>query len=114
MKVATKTTEKIVGTTFRNIDINQFPLNNDEIPKGTFEGHIYPEVNNAHDSNAKLVELFLPTGDTTKIIPIGYLKKDGPLYKQSKSHTKTPIKCKVVVMAYSVNGAYDSYRVIVE
>ena len=102
--------EKVVGTSFYKQDMSKFPLNNAKIPTCTVNAYIVPEPDNAYDINAKRIEVVLP--DNTRS-HIGYLKHDGELYRQTKVYTKSSIPCEVVVMAYSVNGMYDSYKVIV-
>lgn len=102
--------EKVVGTSFYKQDMSKFPLDNSEIPTCTVDAYIVPEPNNEYDMNAKRIEVVLP--DNTRS-HIGYLKRDGELYRQTKVYTKSSIPCEVVVNAYSVNGMYDSYLVIV-
>lgn len=110
MKVNKSYEEKVVGTSFYKQDLSKFPLNNAAIPTCTVDAYIVPEKNNEYDMNAKRIEVMLP--DNTRS-HIGYLKRDGELYRQTKCYTKSSIPCKVVVKAYSVKGIYDSYRVIV-
>lgn len=111
MKFNKEYKEKVVGTSFYKQDMSQFPLDNTEIPTCTVDAYIVPEPNNKYDSNAKRIEVVLSNNTRSHI---GYLKRDGELYRQTKAYTKSLIPCKVVVMAYSVKGIYDSYKVIVQ
>lgn len=102
--------EKVVGTSFYKQDLSKYPLDNSKIPTCTISALIVPEPSNPHDNNAKRIEVILPNNERAHI---GYLKFDGQLYRRTKVNTKSPIPCQVVVSAYSVNGMYDSYKVIV-
>lgn len=102
--------EKVVGTSFYKQDMSKFQLNHSKVPTCTVEAYIVPEPNNAYDENAKRIEVVL--SDNTRS-HIGYLKRDGELYRRVKAYTKSSIPCQVTVKAYSVNGMYDSYLVMV-
>lgn len=123
--------EKIVGSTYKNIDLSKLTFTQKtkpktivdhdgsnvtiEVPTGipecVVEGWIYPENTNQYDKDAKLIEVFTDEDNTT--MPVGYLAKGSELYNKLKDIT-TPLLCKIKVKKFDTIDLNNSYTVIVD
>lgn len=109
-----KHTEKVSGTSFHKQDLSHFGLKGKKVPAKTFAGFIEPEPDNVYDKHAKKIVLMLPVGQGgCDLICVGYLKKDGWLYKRTKVCQRKAIPCRVRVQDYSQLHLNDSYSVMV-
>ena len=112
-------TQKVVGTSFRNLDLEDFNLDfTMKLPENTLEAVIVPEPSNGFDKNAKRIEVINPFNPEVRH-HIGYLGKDSILYNLTKSYTKNNIPCQVKVVAWSTTTKKgkpmsDSYTVLID